>query len=69
MEGRRKVKQPVLERIEAHEAVQSAFLLDVRTIADDDFGVAVVAVHHTTQPLLVDGHTVAIGEDDDVVLG
>ncbi len=69
VEGRRKVEQSVLERIEAHEAVQGAFLLDERTVANDDFRIVAVAVHHATQPLVVGWHTVEVGEDDNVVLG
>ena len=64
----REVKQGVLYRIKAYQSVEQAFLADKRAVADDDFGVLVVAVHKAAQPLVVGGHTVAVGEDDEVVL-
>ena len=63
------VKQSVLQRVETHDAVERTLLVYQRTVADDDFGAGVVTVHHAAQPLLVDGHAVAVGEDDEVVFG
>ena len=68
VEGGREVEQTVLERIETHDAVQTALFLHVWAIADDDFGFVVVAVHHAPQPLVVDGHAIAVGEHNEVIL-